>query len=222
MLRSGTLQVAVLGAALTGASATHPAAAQLGQSTADEWAVTLEGGERIARMEIDRVVDTIGLERGEIVADIGAGTGVFSAPIGERVGPEGLVIAVDVDPGFLPIILDNARRAGVSNVRAVLGEFEDPKLPRNDIDVAYFHDVLHHVQERAAYLEALVPYMGLESRIFVVDYDRNVEGVPHSNQPEMLISPAEVAGWMPEAGFDVSREWDLFDDRFVVEYSKRG
>ncbi|MDE0082693.1 MAG: class I SAM-dependent methyltransferase [Gammaproteobacteria bacterium] len=129
---------------------------------------------------------------------IGAGTGVFSAPIGERVGPERLVIAVEVNPGFLPIILDNARRAGVSNVRAVLGEFEDPKIPRNDIDVAFFHDVLHHVQERAAYVQALVPYMGQESRIFVVDYDRNVEGVPHSDQPEMLIFPRRWPGGWPK------------------------
>ena len=113
--------------------------------------MTLESGERIEQMEIERVVDTVGLEPGDIVADIGAGTGVFSAPIGERVGPRGLVIAVEIDPGFLPIILDNARRAGISNLRAVLGEFEDPKLPRNDIDVAFFHDVLHQVQERAIY-----------------------------------------------------------------------
>lgn len=54
---------------------------------------------------------------------IGAGTGVFSAPIGERVGPGRLEIAVEVDPGFLPIILDNARRTGVSNVCAVLREY---------------------------------------------------------------------------------------------------
>lgn len=87
--------------------------------------------------------------------------------------------------------------------------------------MAFFHDVLHHLQERAAYLQVLVPYMGLGRRIIVVDYDRNVEGVPHSDQPEMLISPAEVAGWMAEAGFDVSREWDLFDDRFVVRYTNR-
>ena len=213
--------VAVLAVTLTGLASAHPAAGQLGSRPADEWAVTLESGQRIERMEIERVVDTIGLEAGEIVADIGAGTGVFSAPMGERVGPGGLVIAVEIDPGFLPIILDNARRAGVSNVRAVLGEFEDPKLPRNDIDVAFFHDVLHHVQERALYLQALAPYMAPGSRVFVVDYDRNVDGVPHSDQPAMLISPAEVAGWMAEAGFDVTEEWDLFDDRFVVEYTKR-
>ena len=60
--------------------------------------MTLESGQRIARMEIDRVVDTIGLECGEI----GAGTGVLSAPNGERVGPDGLEAAVEVDPGFPP------------------------------------------------------------------------------------------------------------------------
>ncbi len=109
MRGSTACRLPMLLAALTGLVAAQPVATQLGSRPADEWAMTLESGERI-----ERVVDTIGLEAGEIVADIGAGTGVFSAPIGERVGPGRLVIAVEIDPGFLPIILDNARRAGVS------------------------------------------------------------------------------------------------------------
>ena len=128
MRGSNGCRLAVLVVTLIGLASAHPVAGQLGARPADEWAMTLESGQR--------VVDMIGLEAGEVVADIEAGTGVFSAPIAERVGPGGLVITVEVDPGFLPIILDHASRADVSNVRAVLGEFEDPKLPRNDIDVA--------------------------------------------------------------------------------------
>lgn len=208
-------------AVLIGTALAHPVAGQLGARPAEEWAVTLESGQRLERIDIERVVETVGLEPGEIVADIGAGTGIFSVSMARRVGPEGHVIGQEVDAGFLPIILSNARQSGVSNVSAVLGEFEDPKLPRNDIDVAFFHDVLHHIQERGRYLQALAPYMAPGSRIFVVDYDSNVEGVSHSDQPEMLISPREVAGWMSEAGFEVTQEWDLFDDRFVVEYTRR-
>ena len=59
------------------------------------------------------------------------------------------------------------------------------------------------------------------SRIIVVDYDMNVPGVPHSNAPEMLVSRAEVAGYMASVGFEVTREIDMFDDKFFVVYTKR-
>jgi cyclopropane fatty-acyl-phospholipid synthase-like methyltransferase len=198
-----------------------PLAAQLGSQPAERWAITLESGRRLEGLEIQRVVDAIGLQPGEVVADIGAGTGIFSVPMARAVGSGGVVLSVEVDPGFLPIIETKARENGVSNITAVLGEFGDPRLPRRDIDVAFFHDVLHHVEQRAAYIQALAAYMPAGSRIVVVDYDKNVPGVPHSNQPEMLIGPEDVATWMSEAGFAVTREIEMFDDKFFVEYTKR-
>jgi ubiquinone/menaquinone biosynthesis C-methylase UbiE len=197
-----------------------PLAAQLGSRPAEEWAITLENGRRLDGLAIDRVVASIGLSPGDVVADIGAGTGIFSVPMAREVAPEGLVLAVEVDAGFLPIIDAKARENGVDNVRTVLGEFGDPKLPRS-VDVAFFHDVLHHIEQRQAYITALAQYMAVGSRIVVVDYDMNVDGVPHSNQPEMLISPDQVAGWMRAAGFEPTREVDMFEDKFFVVYTKR-
>jgi cyclopropane fatty-acyl-phospholipid synthase-like methyltransferase len=197
-----------------------PLAAQLGSRPAEEWAITLENGRRLDGLAIDRVVASMGLSPGDVVADIGAGTGIFSVPMAREVAPEGLVLAVEVDAGFLPIIESKARENGVDNVRGVLGEFGDPKLPQN-VDVAFFHDVLHHIEQRQAYITALAQYMAVGSRIVVVDYDMNVDGVPHSNQPEMLISPDQVAGWMRAAGFEPTREIDMFEDKFFVVYTKR-
>jgi len=198
-----------------------PLAAQLGSQPAERWAITLENGRRLEGLEIQRVVDAIGLQAGDVVADIGAGTGIFSVPMAMAVGTNGVVLSVEVDQGFLPMIEAKARENGVANITTVLGEFGDPKLPRRDVDVAFFHDVLHHIEQRAAYIQALAAYMPSGSRIVVVDYDKNVPGVPHSNQPEMLIGPDDVATWMREAGFSVTREIEMFDDKFFVVYTKR-
>ena len=211
------LAAAALAATLDGA----PLAAQLGSRPAAEWAITLENGQRLESLDIEEVVAAAGFRAGETVADIGAGTGIFSIPIARAVGSEGTVLAVEVDEGFLPIIEQKAREQGVSNVRPVLGQFTDPRLPQRDVDVAFFHDVLHHIEQREAYILTLAAYMQPGSRIVVVDYDGNVPGVPHANQPEMLIRPAEVARWMDAAGFDVTREIDMFDDKFFVVYTKR-
>ncbi len=219
----GPIRIHVLASmvALAAFGSAFPAAAQLGSQPAERWALTLESGRRLESLEIEEVVAAIGLRPGESVADIGAGTGIFSVPMARTVGTAGTVYSVEVDAGFLPIIEGKAREQGVGNIRTVLGEFGDPKLPVRDIDVAFFHDVLHHVEQREAYIRALAAYMAPGSRIVVVDYDKNVPGIPHADQPEMLIGPEEVAGWMRAAGFDATREIEMFPDKFFVVYTKR-
>ena len=198
-----------------------PLSAQLGARPAEDWALTLESGRRMEALEIDEIVSRIGLHPGELVADIGAGTGIFSVPLARAVSPGGRVLSVEVDQDFLPIISGKARQAGLQNITPVLGEFGDPRLPRGDVDVAFFHDVLHHIEQRQSYLQALGAYIKPGGRVVVVDYDMNVPGVPHSNQPEMLISPDQVRGWMTNAGFELTQSIELFDDRFFVIYTKR-
>ena len=220
MCPSEKLRFLALTLMLSAITAIPLSALQLGGLPAEEWAIRLESQERLDRLAIEEVVATIELQTGDIVADIGAGTGVFSAPMAQAVGPDGVVLAQDVDAGFLPLIAENAQRFGVPNVHPVLGEFEDPKLPRRDVDVAFICHTLHHIQGRGAFIQALAAYMAPGSRIVVVDYDMNAEGVGHQDEPELLISPEQVAGWMSSAGFEVSREHDLFENMVFVEYTK--
>ncbi|HET9949976.1 MAG TPA: methyltransferase domain-containing protein [Longimicrobiales bacterium] len=219
--RARSARALVLAAALPVAAlpAASPLSAQLGSRPAEEWALVLESGRRLESLEIERVVAAIGLRPGDVVADIGAGTGIFSIPLARAVGQEGQVLSVEVDPGFLPMIERKAREQGVANVRTVLGEFTDPKLPTREVDVAFFHDVLHHIEDRAAYLRTLAGYLAPGGRIVVVDYDENVPGVPHADQPELLIGPDDVEGWMRAAGLELTRAIDMFDDKFFVIYT---
>jgi ubiquinone/menaquinone biosynthesis C-methylase UbiE len=220
MYRFADLRLLTLAAALATTFTALPASAQLGSRPAEEWAPTLESGRRMESLEIEEVVAQIGLSPGDLVADIGAGTGIFSVPLARAVVPGGRVLAVEVDAGFLPLISAKAEQAGLDNIQPVLGQFGDPRLPRGDVDVAFFHDVLHHIAEREAYIRTLASYIAPGGRIVVVDYDMNVPGVPHSNQPEMLVSPDQVNGWMRAAGFELTREVGMFDDKFFVVYTK--
>lgn len=222
MQGSASVRLLASAVALMATAGLSPLDAQLGSRPADEWALTLENGRRLEGLEIEAVVAQIGLQPGQLVADIGAGTGIFSVPLARAVSPGGRVLSVEVDEGFLPIISDKARQAGVDNITPVLGQFGDPRLPRGDVDVAFLHDVLHHIEQRASYIQALASYLKPGGRIVVVDYDMNVPGVPHANQPEMLISPDQVAGWMRAAGLEMTREVGMFPDKFFVIYTKRG
>ena len=213
--------LALLGLLAISAQATPLSALQLGGRPADEWAITLESGRRLAGLEIDAVVARIGLQPGDVVADVGAGTGVFSVSLARAVGPTGTVLAGEIDPGFLPMIEQKAVDAGVENIQTVLGEFEDPKLPRRDLDVAFFHDVIHHIDAREAYLQTVATYMAPGGRVVVVDYHGGHPNAPHGDQPELQITLAEVREWMLLAGYEMTQEFDLFEEKFFVVFTQR-
>ncbi|MCH8811557.1 MAG: methyltransferase domain-containing protein [Gemmatimonadetes bacterium] len=194
---------------------------QLGGRPAEEWALTLESGRRLGNLEIDEVVSRMGLRSGDVVADVGAGTGVFSVSLARAVGPTGIVLAVEVDAGFLPMIEQKAYDGGLGNIQTVLGEFGDPKLPRRDIDVAFFHDVVHHIEGRQAYFQTTARYMAPGSRIVVVDYHGGHPNAPHGNQPELQITLPQVREWLSVAGYDMTQEFDLFEEKFFVVFTKR-
>ena len=105
--------------------AASPVAAQLGSRPAEEWIKTLDGPARVAGMKIDEVVAALKLQPGQMVADIGAGSGLLDVPVAKAVGPRGRVYAVEIDAGFFPEIRKRAAAAQVQNVETVLGKFTD-------------------------------------------------------------------------------------------------
>ena len=198
---------------------TASVAAQLGSRPAEEWIKTLDGPARVSAMKIDEVVAAVKLRPGQTVADIGAGSGLFDGPLGKAVGPTGRVYAVEVDAGFFPEIRKRAAAAGVTNVETVLGKFTDPALPVKSIDVAFFHDVLHHVEQRAAYLKTLGGYLAPSGRIVVIDYEGG-QG-PHRDQPSLEVTRQQLAGWMTEAGFTQVEDVKLFSDKYFLVFAKK-
>jgi len=195
-----------------------PAAAQLAGRPAAEWVKTLEAPERLASLKVDEVVARLGLKPGDVVADLGAGTGPFEVALAKAVTPKGKVYAVDADRGFFDYIAQKAKAAGVSNVQTVLGEFTDPKLPSRDVDVAFFHDVLHHIQDRPGYMKSLAAYLKPTARIVVVDYLPAKS--PHATQPELQVSPEQTAAWLAALGYHPTQQVDLFTDKWYVVYSR--
>lgn len=97
------------------------------------------------------------------------------------------------------------------NGKTVLGEFNDPKLPSRNVDLAFINDVLHHIENRAAYLKALGTYMASSGRIAIIEMNKDDPQTPHRNQPELLVSRQEIDHWMSDAGFHQVQEFpDLF------------
>jgi ubiquinone/menaquinone biosynthesis C-methylase UbiE len=213
ILRLHVSVLIVLAAAATGPA---PAAAQLASRPVGEWQRVLDSPERIAALRVDEVVARLALKPGDAVADLGAGTGPFAIAMARAV-PAGRVYAVEVDEGFLPLIADRARSAGAANVQAVLGAFGDPKLPAA-VDVAFMHDVLHHVANRPAYAAALVKYLAPGARVAIVDY--RPERSPHQGQRELVVSKDQARALFAAVGLKVVEDIALFDDKWFLVFSR--
>jgi len=203
----------VLSVALTAA-----APVQLAPRTADEWIASLETPARVQSLKIAEVLRKLALKPGMIVADIGAGTGVFSLEFSRSIKPGGKVYAVEVDEKLIDHITSSATEQGIVNLEGVYGDYDDPSLPV-EIDFAFLNDVLHHIAHRDVYLKNLAGYLKPGGRVAVIDFKPG-QG-DHSRDPALQVSLEQTTAWMTAAGLKpLETINDLFPDRWFVIYGK--
>ena len=194
------------------------AAKQLAGHPAADWSKTLEADNRVSSLKIDEIVAKLQLKPGETIADIGAGPGLFEVQLAKAVSPYGKVYAEDIDAGFFPEIKKKAMEAYVNNVETVLGQYTDPNLPAKNLDVVFFHDVLHHIQDRAGYLKTVTRYLKGSGRIVVIDFEAGQS--PHKDQPDLQVSRQQLAMWAKDAGLKQVEDVKMFPDKYFLVYSK--
>lgn len=207
MSPSRTLRLLCLCACTTSASA------QLAQQPAEKYIDAMNRPGR--ELKVDEVIAKLKLKPGDIVADIGSGSGSFSIPMAKAIAPNGILYAVDIDQKMLDYVAGQAKKAGLSNVRTVLGEYDDPKLPVKDVDVAFFHRVLHMIEHRQLYLNDTAKYLKPDGRVVVID--KNPEDSPDS---WMWLRQSDVDTWMAAVGFYPAEKFGIYDDRYFVSYQR--
>ncbi|MDX1385754.1 MAG: methyltransferase domain-containing protein, partial [Thermoanaerobaculia bacterium] len=98
-----------------------------------------------------RVVEALGLEPGDRVADVGSGSGYFTLRLAAAVGPEGRVYAADVDEEMNDYLRERLREEGVVNVEVIDAQYGDPLLPDGSIDLVFSSNTFHHMEGRPEY-----------------------------------------------------------------------
>ena len=186
------------------------------QRTPEEYAKFLEGADRVARMQVPRVVEALAVKPGMKVADLGSGSGLFTRPLAKAVVPDGVVYAIDVDAALLKIVERSAKEAGIANVSTVLAATDDPKLPE-PVDLIFICDTLHHIGNQGAYLKKLRQYLKPGGRVAVIDFS---ERWPEGHEP-MRYSLDQLEVWMKDAGFARTQSIDWLDNSFFVFYQAR-
>jgi arsenite methyltransferase len=202
---------------LSSICAAQPAAAQLGARSAEEWIRVLDSPDRIASLKVPEVIAALKIKPGQIIADIGAGSGQFSIPMARAVRPGGTLYAVDIDKELVDYVETQATEQGLVNVKPIVGGPSDPLLPV-DVDLAFINDVLHQIEDRAGYLSTLALSLTPGARIAMIDF--RPDQSPHKADPTMVVSEEQATGWLAAAGLKPVEHIDLFTDRWFVVYAK--
>jgi ubiquinone/menaquinone biosynthesis C-methylase UbiE len=183
------------------------------QRSPEEYAKFLEGAERVARMQVPRVVAALDLKTGMTVADIGSGSGLFTRPIAKAIAPGGVAYAVDIDAALLKIVARSSAEQHVPNIRIVQAESADPRLPE-PVDLAFICDTLHHIEQQATYLRTLKKYVKPGGRVAVIDFS---EQWPQGHE-SMRYSRPQLEEWMKAAGFVLMADHPWLENSFFLVY----
>jgi ubiquinone/menaquinone biosynthesis C-methylase UbiE len=157
--------------------------------------------DRDKKLQVDRVMDLLGITTGKNVADIGAGSGWFTVRAARRVGPTGAVIAEDINPLAIESIGKRALKENLSNVRTVLGAADDPRLPSGSVDAVLMLKVYHEIAHPAVFLQTLKPALREGAKVGIID--KNGNGANHGLNHDVVVKE------MAEAGFKLVGTYDF-------------
>ena len=187
------------------------------------WVDRLESEGREAFDFREEIVNAIGLEPGDAVADVGAGTGLYTPLLAARVGTAGRVYAVDIVPRFIEHIEAKAAERGLTHVTAVLGTDVSTNLEPGSVDVVFVCDTYHHFEDYESMLRSMHSALRPGGRLVVVDFER-IDGVSSEFTLQHIRASKEVFTEEIEAGgfaFTHESTIDGMTETFMRHFDRR-
>jgi predicted methyltransferase len=202
-------------------NATRPAEGEsINRATSEPYTGDLsifENPERDEKLQVERVMDVLGIKQGASVADIGAGSGWFTVRAARRVGERGAVYAVEINRDYLKHIEERAAKERLTQIRTVLGKEDDPLLPEKSLDAVLMLKTYHEISQPVRLLTRLRQSMRPGARLGIID--RNGKGDDHGIERDIVVREAA------RAGFTLAEEHDFVKpdgmDYFLVFQLRR-
>jgi ubiquinone/menaquinone biosynthesis C-methylase UbiE len=222
---SGLTLAFAMSLAMAQQSTITPTAKELNKSfdaDASQWTERFEHEGRAIYDKRAEILDAMGLKPGMDVADIGAGSGLISRLIAQRVAPGGTVYAVDISKNMVDHIAKTAQEEKITNIKAVLGDPRSPKLAPNSVDVACIIDAYHHFEYPAEMLAEIKKSLRPNGMLMLIDFKR-IDGVSRDYILKMVrAGEGTFTDEFLNAGFDlVERRDDMFPDNYMLKFKLR-
>lgn len=178
-----------------------------------EWAKSFDDPARDEWQMPARVIDALQLKSGQVVADVGAGTGYFTVRLAKSpAAPK--VYAVDIEPSMVEYVKQRAVRDGLKNVVAVQAGADRTNLPE-PVDLVLVVDTFHHIPNRVVYFTALKARMKPGARLAIVDFRK---GAPSGPPEEFRFTPDQISAELAKAGFSLQTSHDFLPLQIFLVY----
>lgn len=169
----------------------------------------------------EQIAEACEIKEGQTVADIGAGTGLFTRLFAKKVGDKGKVIAVDIAKNFLDHINKTSQELGLNNVETVLCTADSTELKANIVDLAYICDVYHHFEFPSKTMKSLYQAMKPGAKLYIIDFHR-IEGKTSEWTLKHVRAGQEVfEKEIIESGFrKIGEKSELLKDNYFLIFEK--
>ena len=156
------------------------------------------------RLQINRVMDILGITQGKNVADIGAGSGWFTVRAARRTGDAGQVYAVDINPEAIHYIDERMQKEQLHNIKTILGTEDNPLLPENQLDAVLLLKTYHEVAKPVALLRNLRPALRTGAKVGIID--RNGSADNHGVNRDIVVKEFAEAGYQLASSYDFVKD----------------
>lgn len=166
-------------------------------------------------LDVEGAMDAVGVAPGMVIGEAGAGDGYFTLPMARRVGASGVVYANDISTRALRTLGERADRAGLANVRTVVGDVADPRFPRRDLELIVVVHALHDFSQPVEWLVTAKGYLRPGGAIAVIDRDPEQSGDSH------FWPRSRIEARASEAGLELVRAADGFPGHLILVFTPR-
>jgi ubiquinone/menaquinone biosynthesis C-methylase UbiE len=184
------------------------------------WQRSLETEGREVYEQRLAIVDAVGPRPGQAIADVGAGTGLFTRLFAARVGPQGRVYAVDIARTFVEGNVQRARAARLNNVIGVVSTQSETRLESGSVDVAFICDAYHHFEDPGAMLASIRGALRPGGTLVVVDFERVPGRSPDWVLKHVRAGKDEFRAEIEAAGFRFEGEVKLMRENYFLRFTR--
>lgn len=179
----------------------------------------LERPQRDQYQQPQKVIETLNLNPGMVVADIGAGSGYFTRRLAEAVGDTGQVMAIDVEQKMLDYNREKLEQLGlIKRVRFILAESDNPSLSNHSVNLVFLCDVYHHLKHQVEYLTKTKSALTPNGRVVIIDYYDDERSGTLGFSKQHLVPRERVIKDMNQAGYTLSKEHTFLSRQYFLEF----
>ena len=177
----------------------------------------LDDPKRDAYQKPHEVLTALAIEPGEVIADIGAGSGYFTFRLAHRVGDKGRVYAVDISPDMIRHLNRRIRELKAMNVTAILADADDPLLADASIDRFFFSDSWHHIENQSKYLSLIKKMLKPGGELIMIDFHK--KELPVGPPMQMKIAREDLIRQMESNGFRLTKEHTFLPYQYFLVFA---